>query len=240
MRTLLSFIVSLLVVATMAAGQAQGNLIVHFNKTGKDKLISLHLANLKKQFTNISITGMDGRTWYSDYVWNKHGYASNIDLNVMDPGDYILTVANGKEQASKVFFVTSEEVVMANAVTSAPTNTAIFEPTPFSKLIAAFKVEEGRPLVNIQLANLLRQPASVRLATWNGLTVFWEYIDGETGYHKAVSLEGLSEGSYFLYVNSSEAKVFQQLDLVGNTVKLGPMMGKERALIGKYPGVAVW
>ena len=242
MRSIISFLTALfaLVVFTSAVGSPTGNMIVHVKDTDNEKTIALYLANLEKQFTSISIVGLDGRTWHNDYVWNKNGYAINIDLNVLDVGDYLMAITNRSEKAMVALFVTEDRVFYEN--TNKPgfafKKETYFKPTPFSRLIAHFYVEGNEPTLNVQLANLNEGATTIRLTNWEGADMFSERFTGEIGYHKAIDLTGLPDDAYYLFLDCVEAKVFQMLQLSKGTLRLGPTMGKERVLLEKRIGVA--
>ena len=217
-----------------------GKMIVKVKDTDHEKTLSLQLANLDKQFTNIYIVGVDDRVWYNDYIWNKNGYSANIDLSALESGDYMLCINNSIERAAVALFVTNEQVVFVN--TNRPgftlTKEAYFRPTAYSRLLAHMYVDGARPALGVRLANLNEGETTVRLSGFGGQVLFDETFKGQVGYHKMIDLTGVQDGSYYLYLNTVEAKVFQMMEMNDGALLLGPTMGKERALLRKRTGVA--
>jgi hypothetical protein len=236
----ISLIACLFAITAMAMGQSLGNMILDVKKGDREKTISVYLANLQKKGTDISIMGMDGKTSYSEYIiGNVRDAAMNINLSAMKPGDYILKATNGEEKGYEVFFLTEDDVIFASNAANISSHNARFGATPYSKLIACFTIEEGTTSMRVQLSNLMHQPARVKFFNWQGECIYQEKIAKVIGYHTTFDMKEMGNGLYFVYVDASEAKVFQVIEYYNNTIKLGPTMGKERMLIEKTrPAVA--
>jgi hypothetical protein len=238
----LSLIVCLFAIVAMARGQSSDNLIFEVRKADLEKNITVSLHNLNYEPADISIMGMNGLSRYIKHIQkDMNRIAVDIDLGKMKPGDYILKVASGERRDYHALFVTEEEVVLANHGERASPLKARFGETPYSKLIARFWVEEHAPSkVHIHVSNLMHEPASIKIFDWNGECVYREKIVGEIGYHTSFGFaEEASPKLYFVYVNASEAIVFQSVKTNGRNTTLGPTMGKERMLLEKTrPAVA--
>jgi hypothetical protein len=238
----LSLIVCLFAIVAMARGQSSDNLIFEVRKADLEKNITVSLYNLHHEPADISIMGMNGTTRYSQRIQeNVSRIAVDIDLGKMKPGEYILKVASNGRKDYQALFLTEEEVVLANYGERVSPLKARFGETPYSKLIARFWVEEDAPSkVHVHLSNLMHEPASIKILDWNGECVYREKIVGEIGYHTSFGFaEEASPKLYFVYVNASEAIVFQSVKTNGRNTTLGPTMGKERMLLEKTrPAVA--
>lgn len=85
----------LLCTATVFANQMPnvGNrLIVSIEKSNDQTSLDLRLANLEKQGTFVELRDLQGNTWFSQFVWRKHGYAKKLNLKGMPDGNYLLSV----------------------------------------------------------------------------------------------------------------------------------------------------
>lgn len=243
MKTI-SLIICLFAIAVIAMAQSAENLMLEVKKTDQEKTISVNLENLKKKSTEISIMAMDGQSLYSNHIsGDLCDAAMTINLGGMKPGNYILKVSNGMEKNYTVFFLTEEEVVLADNKAAISPTSARYGMTPNSKLIASFWVEENSPSqVHVQVSNLMHQPAKVKIFSWEGECLYRAKIADEVGYYHTFDFakEGLTGNVFFMYVDASEAIVYQAVETQENEVKLGPTMGKERMLLEKtHPAVAV-
>jgi hypothetical protein len=232
----LSLIVCLFAIVAMARGQSSDNLIFEVKNAGLEKNISVSLHNLHFEPADIAIMSMNGNTRYLKHI-NKdlNRVAVDIDLGKMKPGDYILKVASGERKDYQALFLTEEEVVLATYGDRYSPLKTKFGTTPYSKLVASFWVEEDAPSrLHVHLANLMHEPASIKIFDWNGQCVYREKIAGEIGYRTSFNFaEEASSKMYFVYVSASEAVVFQSVETNGRNTTLGPTMGKERMLLEK-------
>lgn len=89
----------LLGTATVFANQLPTNgnrLIVSIEKSDGLASLDLRLANLEKQGTFVELRDMQGNTWFSQYVWRKHGYAKKLNLKGMPDGNYLLSIRHSE------------------------------------------------------------------------------------------------------------------------------------------------
>lgn len=98
MKKQISLFVAMLLfsAATVFANQMPnvGNrLIVSIEKSADAATsLDLRLANLEKQGTFVELRDLQGNTWFSQFVWRKHGYAKKLNLKGMPDGNYLLSV----------------------------------------------------------------------------------------------------------------------------------------------------
>jgi hypothetical protein len=215
-------------------------MIVHVKPTDHAKTIALYLVNLNKNFTNINIYSLEGENVYFDQVWNKWAYASNLDLSALPPGDYMLNIKNRDRNATVALFITEDRVAYVNNDHHgfALRRKASFEPTPFSRLMARFYTDPDAATLNLQLANLREAPTTIKVASVEGATIYYAHFTGEIGYHKRIHLGAVADGTYFVHLNTIDAKVFQMMSLNDGKVRFGPTMGKEKALLYAPDAVA--
>lgn len=216
-------------------------MIVHVKPTEHDKTIALYVANLNKQFTHINVVGLNGEIYYTDQVWNKWGYNTNLDLSTLTPGDYVLYIKNRARKVAVALFITNDRVAFVNTDHPGFTyrHTASYMPTPFSRLLARFSTKPNQSVLDLQLANLKEGLTTIKVSSLEGCPVYTEQFSGENGYNKTINLEGVYDGLYYVYLNTVEANVFQMMDLTNGNVKFGPTMGKEKALLYAPKAVAV-
>jgi hypothetical protein len=97
MKKQISFIAAVLLFSAVSVfanqmPKAASRLIVNIEKSKEAASLDLRLANLEKHGTLILLQDANGNTWFSQYVWRKHGYAKTLNLKGMPDGTYTLSV----------------------------------------------------------------------------------------------------------------------------------------------------
>lgn len=72
------------------------------------KKINLHIANLKKIPTTLSVVALDGRLWYEEVIERQNGYGKKLNLKKLPIGFYYLLVEH-KEQKIRYYFTIDRE-----------------------------------------------------------------------------------------------------------------------------------
>ena len=208
-----------------------GDVIVKIEKGDRLKTVNVQLANLQNQRTEVAIQDVDGKLWFSNYVWNEIGYAAKLNLNGLPNGDYILFVANRKGLWTQAFSMTPEDLAFfekpAKTNVKAIASLVSYRVDERGKLITHF-TEEGRMTLGVQLANLQGRPAEVSIVTVGYGSVYSKTVKGQIGYAHPINLEGITSGDYFLYVRSGDATVVQFFTIKNNELTLKGIQRLER------------
>lgn len=224
-----AFALLVLLAGAFAPPIGPGNLEVCLKKVDNEStMVNVVVDNLRDKRTSITIVSVEGETWHRDFVWNEESYAASFDFVAVEPGDYIIYVANDREEVVMPIMVGDEEVDFINEpinrITSATEAKAA---SVYGEMIVRFRPAEGKA-VNVHAANLNRQLTKVRMSRIDGLPVYREEVNYEGAYAKRFELEGIADGEYFMYIGTPEAVAFKYLKVKGDKVTLGRTTGKVR------------
>ena len=89
-----------------------GKVIIKTSVDGKD--LTLHLANLQKNRTTVSLLSLDGNArYYRGVIQDHNGYSQGMDLGRLPNGKYKLQVNNDSEVYTKVLKVEGDQVFVS-------------------------------------------------------------------------------------------------------------------------------
>ena len=74
------------------------------------KSIDVILANLQQEKTNLTLSSLDGTTYFFDTIRKHNGYGKNLSLSKMPQGRYILKVTQKGKELTSVIVVGKEKV----------------------------------------------------------------------------------------------------------------------------------
>ena len=78
------------------------------------KMVKVHLSNLQKMTTTVSLESLDGKTrFYRGAIKARNGYSTALHLDKLENGRYTLTVDNNGESYSKVIKVVGDQVLIS-------------------------------------------------------------------------------------------------------------------------------
>ncbi len=234
---LLAAIVFTATASFVPADREAGSIIVKIEKGDVPKTINLRLANLQNMRTGISIQSDDGTFSHSNYVWGKTGYAAQFDLKLAPDGDYILFLKNRKCMWVQGFTLKGDDIVLFQRPRPAR-NGSFSEFVSYSegtegKLITHF-TQKGDMSLDMQLANLQKQPTSINITALGAGIVFSQTVDKEVGFAESLNLEGFANGYYLLNVKAGDATVMQFFSISTKKLALGETQRLERPM-GKIP-----
>ncbi|MEO0339578.1 MAG: hypothetical protein AAF242_10225 [Bacteroidota bacterium] len=91
------------------ANNAPGKL--QFRTKVEGKKVKVHLANLQKMATTVSLESLDGeKRFYRGAIKDHNGYSSQLHLDKLPNGRYALTVDNNGKSYSKVIKVDGDQI----------------------------------------------------------------------------------------------------------------------------------
>ncbi|MEM1324514.1 MAG: hypothetical protein AAGI23_01095 [Bacteroidota bacterium] len=180
-----------------------------------DEAIHIRLANLEKARTEVSITDLDGKVWFSEYVWGEHGYSKMLNLSTLTVGTYTVLVKNKKRTDLQAMEKKADGVYFYEA---GATNTTQLTSSN-ANTVARVKGRKTHSFV-VQLANLRQQKATVQLYHINGIVMFKDNIQSRNGYAKEINLEGLESGVYALAVHTPQLQFVQWITITNDTIRV--------------------
>ena len=207
-----------------AFAQTGGKMMVKIEKGETAKNIHLRVANLQYMRTRVAILDMEGKYWYTDYVWRENAHAVNLNIQGMPEGDYVLEVKNRDNRYLQTFSAGMNDLaffkeIPAKAAKKSYATLASFNPDDKSKLITYF-TDKGSQLLGVQLANLQNQPALIRLVAFDAGIMLSKQVSGVQGYTEKWNLKGMANADYCLYVRSGDANVVLFFKLNGDVIEL--------------------
>lgn len=234
MKTLQVFLFLLTIsFGTVAAGNPPGQMIVRITAERSGKAVNVQLANLEGARTELSIIAVDGMPWHSQYIWQRNGFAAHLDLTLLEPGDYIIQVANRKGRVYRAFTLSDEAVTFltprAPNGPEAPLAKTVNYRLPDGRLIARFEKADETGKLDVQLANLLGRTATMYITSLDGIPVYEETLSGLNGVNRRMDLNGLGDTYYFLYLKTANATVVQFFRLHDGVLELKQTVGLDKA-----------
>ncbi|MEZ4959432.1 MAG: hypothetical protein R2830_06430 [Saprospiraceae bacterium] len=211
-----------------------GNVIVKIEKGIVEKTITVQLANLQNQRTQIAIQGVDGALLFSEYVKRETGYATRLNLNGMPNGDYVLFIANRSGTWAQAFSMTPEDIVLfetpaAKANANSVASLVSYDMGGKGKLITHFSTE-GDLSLGVQLANLRGYSTELSIVTLGSGFVFGTTFSGQNGFARWFNLAGANDGTYFFYVKAVDATVLQFFTISDGKIGKGVIQRMEKPL----------
>jgi predicted peptidase len=213
-------------------------MIVKIEKGDEAKTIKLYVANLLDQRTEVSLQDMDGKIWFSEYVWNEAGFAKKLNLNEMPEGNYLFFVLNKNGKFVQMLSLGENEVdffrsVPAFAGKKAVAVYASYNTRKRGQLIT-YITQPGKHTIGVQLANLEEKTANLQINAVGESIAYDETVSGKHGYAKLLNTEGMLPGNYYLYVKTDKTTFVQFFKLT----KEGVMFEEAQQYIVKPRGWA--
>jgi hypothetical protein len=200
--------------ATFASGNDKGeDMIVKIEKGNVPKSIIVRLSNLEKLTTEVVVQDAEGGVWYSEWIRREAGYATKMDLKSVPEGDYLLYVKNDAGVWAQGFNMEANEIAFFHkkSATLDKKSAAVFasyETGEKGKLIAHF-TDKGEIGLGILLANLQKQPVTIRIVNMGVGSIYCSYVNDENGYARTLYLADADSGNYFIYVKTHDATILQ-------------------------------
>lgn len=225
------FLIALHFSAFANVNSEQGNMIVRLQQQSPN-ILSLQVANLQDYRTQVAITDMNGKIWYSEYVWNKSGYSKNLNMDGMPTGDYVLFIQNKADRFTQVFskiglglafFETENQDTEALAVLTA-------NKAAKGNVICRFS-KSADQTIGIQLANLQQKNTTVQLNTLKSEPVLNEKINNENGYSKKFNVQEMDHGVYYFVVRTGQQVYVQFFQITRESVQLAPRQVMDKGAI---------
>lgn len=215
--------VFLALLASMAYGQEGTGFFASITEGETFKAVVIQLDELDGLRTHVNIMNHRGVTAYSHYVWGEEKYAANYVMEGMPLGDYLVRVKNRRGEQLRAIHLTDESIRLFDY--TKPRQTEMTEEDYAAakregRLIARFSTTEGKPTLGVQLANLKYQPATLIMASLEGIPVMEKTLDGAYAFARQLNLSGLAEGNYYLYVSTPETSLWQIFDFKDGRVDL--------------------
>jgi len=187
--------------------------------------IRIQLANLEKKHTTVSITGVDGKTWFWEKARGVHGFAKKLQLKDMPTGEYVLQIKNRDSYYVQVFIKSNSKVIFFNRGSLGKREQAVAMRTSRpsvkeSMLISRIKVKDEHK-VDIQLANLQHAPSELILKSIEGSTMYQTRINQKHGFAKTMNLEDLMSGQYYFLFRTGKMILVQFFTIDDDGVVLG-------------------
>ncbi|MEK7257006.1 MAG: hypothetical protein AAB316_19790 [Bacteroidota bacterium] len=199
---------------------AEGKVIVKLNEGEDGKSLQLQLANLQKLRTCVGIQDLQGKVWFVEYVWRENGYHKSLNIKGMPAGTYFLWVKNKQVETHRSFEFNG------NGITFFDQEKEALEAEPEAVFTGGNSAEEGKLIarvtpagkaaLDVQLANLQRQPLTLRLSAVGESEVFSENVRNEHAFAKKLNFKGMTPGSYFLSIETQGATLVAFFTLSGD------------------------
>lgn len=199
-------------------------MIVKITKGDAAKMLNVQLANLQDERTHVCLQDMEGKIWFSDYVWRETGYAKKFNLNNMPDGDYLFFVSNNKNSHMQMITMGERHIEFFRPMMVEPNKpVAVFASLDNKKRgkLITYITKQNENTIGVQLANLEGKAATIRINAVGEAVTFNETTEGKEGYARLLNTTGMIPGKYFLYVKTDKTTVVQFFDVTKEGVKLG-------------------
>lgn len=190
--------------------------IVKFKIDPLSSAITLQLANLERQRTQVLLEDMQGGVWHSGFVWGEKGYIERFNFEGMPDGDYLFYVGNSEFQRVQLLNIHNGEIqffeerpytpvirdqAAYSALTSYPANKQ-------GKLIT-FLTQPDKNVLGVQLANLREKPFTISINKIGAGKMFSYSEKGVQGYAQRLNMEGMQDGMYYLRIATQDRTLVQ-------------------------------
>lgn len=105
-----------LLLAATPGADTPNNLIVRTFVVGS-KVVKLHLANLQKSPTKVTLETLTGKEIYAQTIVNRNGYQIDLNLDGLAEGRYVLKVLNGTAEPLRQVVVVDDAGVLCSQFT---------------------------------------------------------------------------------------------------------------------------
>lgn len=191
------------------------------------KTIDVYLANLLDKRTQVSVQGMDGKLWFSEYAWGEAGYAKRLNLAEVPQGNYLLYVENKDERHLQMIAI--GEMGMDFFRTMAPVRerkaVALLAGRDDSRRggVIGYITQPNEHAVGVQLANLERWRADVRILALGESIAYEEAVSDVQGYARLIDFEGMPSGNYYVCVETHGVSIVQFFNWSGEGLEFQEM-----------------
>ncbi len=229
MKTLkgLALLFALFLAATLTAQP-----ILKLEEGRVNDLLTVRLTDLDRQYANVSVNDLNGKTWLQKKLWKRDEYIAGFDLGPLPDGDYLMTVHSRGERLIQPFTKKGADIVLlqpkpAQESVSAARLVVNRRPDRAGQLIARIDQPAGKRAIDLQLANLREQSVQVGLLSTAGIPAFTDRVSGEQGYAQRIDLTGMAPGEYILYIRTAEVSIMQFLQVDKGGVELRRALSRE-------------
>lgn len=212
--------------------EGTSRLIVHLDKSADPNSLDLRVANLNKELTQIGIQDLNGNLKFSKFVHKKESFALRLNLKGMAEGAYVVFVSNKSHQHSQAISFQNEDVALfENSEDKEPEAPFRFTSKNGGTVIVRIS-DEDNCSVGVQMANLQKRPASVRLMQIGEQTMFSKHLRKEDAFAQKINLSGMADSDYILSVEMEDATIVQILHLSEGVLTL------KKHQVAESPGAA--
>lgn len=195
-------------------------------------LLTVRLTDLDRQYANVSVNDLNGKTWLQKKLWKRDEYAAGFDLGPLPDGDYLITVHSRGQRILQPFTKTGADIVLLQpkpVQETLPATRLVVnrKPDRAGQLIARIDQPAGKQAIDLQLANLREQPVQVGLLSTAGIPAFTDRVSGKHGYAHRINMTGLAPGEYILYIRSAEVSIMQFLKVTRQGIELQHALSRE-------------
>jgi hypothetical protein len=195
-------------------------------------LLTVRLTDLDRQYANVSVNDLNGKTWLQKKLWKRDEYTAGFDLGPLPDGDYLMTVHSRGARIVQPFTKEGADIALLQPKPVQETMPAARpvvnrKPDRTGQLIARIDQPAGKRALDLQLANLRGQPVQVGLLSTAGIPAFTDRVSGKQGYAHRINLTGLAPGEYILYIRSAEVSIMQFLEVDKGGVELQHALSRE-------------
>ncbi len=199
--------------------------IVKIKKAEQEKTLDIIVANLQNKNTQISILDVEGKSWYFQNISREVGFGMNFNLEGMPDNDYVVFIKNKNGQYFQTFSMEGNDITFFDLQNKGSTKnlTASLEKNEMKEtpqLITKVTAEEKRSL-GVRLANLKKAQVTLRLFSDSGSKIQTEKVDNEHAYAKKWDLQNVSDGNYFLYIESENTTIVQFIVVERSNIQIG-------------------
>jgi len=210
-RIIWSVITLLLLTTSIYANPMDGEMLIRVQKESSST-ISIKLANLKKMRTEISITDLQGKPWFSEYAWGNNGYAKELNLEALPTGTYILVVKNKMKTHTQALAKQSNQISFFETNSDQGSEIAHLTASSNISVIASF-ASAGAEAIDLKIANLKKSTTTIQLNNLDGVLLAKEVVKDQNRFAKRFNLKGLPNGIYFFTVQHKQLQMLQMVSI---------------------------
>lgn len=207
-RIIWSVIAMVLLTVTMTyANPTDGKMLIRIKKESSTTL-SIKLANLKKMRTEISITDLQGKPWFSEYAWGNNGYAKELNLEALPAGTYFLVVKNKMKTHTQALAKQGSQISLFDTAKDQKTEFVHLTNNSNTTVISSFSTY-GKEAIDLKIANLKKSTTTIQLNSLDGALLAKEVVKDQNGFAKRFNFKGLPTGTYFFTIQHKQLQLVQ-------------------------------
>ncbi|MEN0048546.1 MAG: hypothetical protein AAF806_15895 [Bacteroidota bacterium] len=197
----------LLNTASTYANPLAGEMLIRIQKESSTTL-SVKLANLKKMRTEISITDLQGKPWFSEYAWGNNGYAKELNLKDLPMGTYVLVIKNKMKTHIQALAKQGNQISLFEMAKDQNTELARLTNGNNTTVTSSFSIA-GKEAIDLKISNLRKSTTTIQLNNLEGALLVKEIVVDQNGFAKKINLKGLPRGTYFFTIQHKQLQLLQ-------------------------------